>query len=380
MTRFHFSLFLFLLSAQVWGQFPVGNFSHTFTDPNRNGRQIGCQIFYPATSSGTSTPSASGSFPVIVFGHGFLMTYAAYQNLWEDLVPEGYIIAFVTTEGGPFPSHQNFGLDLRFVSNFIGELGENASSVLYNHIAPERAIAGHSMGGGATWIAASGISSIQCIIGLAPAETTNPAATLAGGGIQVPALVLSGSSDAVTTPVAHHQPLYQSVASECKAFASLENGSHCYFAQPGSLCDIGETAPGAMTRPRQQQITRELMLHWLDCYLKGDVNAIASFESYDLENGDTSISTTCTFLNLQQLEDVPSDVAYPNPFRTTLSIQLPNDHSVLSACLYSADGRVIPIQCERTGRSITLNTSALPSGIYILRLHEAGRSWRVIRE
>jgi hypothetical protein len=54
-------------------------------------------------------------FPVISFGHGFVMVHTAYQFLWLDLVPKGYILAFPTTEGSLSPSHLNFGLDLAFI-------------------------------------------------------------------------------------------------------------------------------------------------------------------------------------------------------------------------------------------------------------------------
>ena len=50
------------------------------------GRTVGTEIFYPATLTGNGTTVASGSFPIIVFGHGFAMSYNSYSNIYDSLV------------------------------------------------------------------------------------------------------------------------------------------------------------------------------------------------------------------------------------------------------------------------------------------------------
>lgn len=358
-------------------QFPIGRMSHTFTDPNRNNRQIECEIFYPATSTGVNAPGAEGEFPVVVFGHGFVMNYTAYENLWLDLVPEGYILSFVNTELSFLPSHQNFALDIRFVSTAITAFNTNPSSVLHNRIAPQRAFAGHSMGGGATWLAAAGITSVQCIIGLAPANTNNPTTLSQAPDVQVPALVLSGSSDGVTTPAFNHQPIYNATGSSCKAFANLINGSHCYFAQEGSLCDLGEIAPGSMTRQRQQQITKELMLYWLNYYLKSDVAAIAAFAQYGDEASDVTITNTCDFLSASTIAATDSVLPYPNPFADTLSLKLNEPGCPDDWLLFTSEGRQhdLIFYCE-AGRVVILGHD-LAQGSYVLHSPALRKSWRI---
>ena len=69
-------------------QHSVGHYQITFQDPSRNNRDIQTEIYYPATSAGDNTPVASGQFPVIVFGHAFVMAWDAYQNLWDEFVPK----------------------------------------------------------------------------------------------------------------------------------------------------------------------------------------------------------------------------------------------------------------------------------------------------
>jgi hypothetical protein len=345
-------------------QFSIGHLSHTFIDPNRNNRQILCEIYYPALTNGESTTAADGVFPVIVFGHGFVMGYDAYENLWNDFVPEGYIMAFATTEGGLAPSHQNFGLDLRFISENMNFLNTLEASALYNHIAPERAIAGHSMGGGATWLAASGSSSVNCIVGLAPAET-NPSAVSAGASVTVPALVLSGSADAVTPPAQHHTPIYEGTASNCKSFVNIIEGSHCYFANSGSLCDFGEFNPGDMLRETQQAITYSYMMPFFEYYLKGLEAAFEEFITVINSSPETDFTTTCLFVGQTETESATWAV-YPNPFRDVFVI---SGDSVVEGdiALMHASGASVPFRVERIDdQHMRIIPEQAASGIYFL--------------
>lgn len=280
-----FYLFLMTLictSSSLAQNFPVGHTTITFNDPARTGgfgsgggpgRQIQTEIYYPAVSAGNNTALATGSFPIIVFGHGFAMSWDAYQNLWEDFASKGYIIAFPRTEGSliPAPSHNNFGLDLALVEVKLQNLNNNVSSLFYQKVASKSAIMGHSMGGGATFIAAANNSSpsLKAVVGLAPAET-NPSAISAAQNVIVDALILSGSSDAVTPPSANHLPIYNNLSSTCKTFLSITNGSHCYFANSNFNCDFGEltTGTGSLSRGAQQDITSDFVTLWLDFELK----------------------------------------------------------------------------------------------------------------
>ena len=103
------AFFVYVAQAQ---NLNIGHTTLTFNDPARSGgfgsgggpgRQIQTEVYYPATVVGENTAVADGQWPVIVFGHGFAMNWDAYANIWNYLVPYGYIIAFPRTEGGLFP-------------------------------------------------------------------------------------------------------------------------------------------------------------------------------------------------------------------------------------------------------------------------------------
>ncbi len=288
------NIFLLLIFSPllVFSQFQIGHRTITFNDPTRNGgfgsgggpgRQIQTEIYYPSYNSGENTPVATfPDFPVIVFGHGFAMGWDAYQNIWEHIVPQGYIMAFVRTEGSliPSPSHANFGDDLALVVTKMLALNTTAGSPFNGTVKQKAVIMGHSMGGGATMLAAANNSSIAGIVGLAPAET-NPTAIGVCPNITVPALIFSGSSDGVTPPAEHHIPIYQGIASTCKSFVSITGGAHCYFANPNFNCDFGEGTSSqgiSISRAEQQQLTYAILDPWLQYVLGSDCFAFTDFQ------------------------------------------------------------------------------------------------------
>ncbi|MGB0368786.1 MAG: hypothetical protein ACPGD8_05240, partial [Flavobacteriales bacterium] len=114
-----FLLSALLFASNCFAQFQIGSRTITLNDPSRN-RNIECEVYYPATTSGNNAPVANGQFPVVVFGHGFSMLVGSYENWWTEFVPEGYIFVLATTEAPaipiPPPSHSAFGLDLAFVA------------------------------------------------------------------------------------------------------------------------------------------------------------------------------------------------------------------------------------------------------------------------
>ena len=84
----------------------------------------------PGVLAGNNVDVAAGEFPVVVLGYDFAMGVNVYNNWWEEFVPEGYIFVLPTTEGGllPAPSHNDFGLDLRFMATTMqSENGSVAS-------------------------------------------------------------------------------------------------------------------------------------------------------------------------------------------------------------------------------------------------------------
>jgi hypothetical protein len=158
---------------------------------------------------------------------------------------------------------------------------------------------GHSMGGGATMLAAANNANIAGIVGLAPAET-NPSAIGVCTNISVPALIFSGSSDGVTPPAEHHLPIYQGIASTCKSFVSITGGAHCYFANSNFNCDFGESTSSqgiSISRAEQQEKTFWFLDTWLQYILGNDCFALNDFQGKLNNTLGTVNQGTCTPAN-----------------------------------------------------------------------------------
>lgn len=272
------SLSLLLLPFGMSAQpFLVGTSSLTFHDDVRN-RDIPCSVFYPAMTAGADQAVASGSFPSLVIGHGFVMTVNAYTYLSQHYATKGYIVVLPTTEGGFAPDHGHFGEDLAFLPNALQLLGTNADSPFFEHVGPSSVLMGHSMGGGAALLGASNNANIQAVVVLAPAET-NPSVITACASITVPTLIFGANEDCVTPIATNSQPMYDATAAPCKAFVNILGGGHCYFGDNSTTCSFGELTCGpdlTIDRGQQHQAVLDVTDLWLDHFIGGSAEALTT--------------------------------------------------------------------------------------------------------
>lgn len=268
------TLILVLSAGYTYAQpFSTGRRSVVFYDNLRSSRPITTDLYYPASSAGTNVPLASGvaRFPVVVFGHGFLIGTNAYRWLADSLVKNGYIVAMPTTEDGITPSHLDFGLDLSFLAGRITSLNDSSASFLYQRVIKRAAISGHSMGGGASFLgAAVPNTAVRAVFNFAAAETT-PSATAAAVLNVKPTLIFSGSSDCVV-PDSVQNAMYNSMLFACKTYVNITDALHCQFANNNLICRTGEIVSGCgfTSLPVNTVFnkTTSLLLPFLDYYLK----------------------------------------------------------------------------------------------------------------
>jgi hypothetical protein len=253
-------------------------------------------------------------------------------------------------------------------------LNSDAGSVFYQKISSNSAIMGHSMGGGATILAGSGNTSVETIIGLAPAETT-PSAITSSTGVTVPALIFSGSQDGVTPPNDNHLPIYNGLSSDCKSFVSIVGGGHCYFANTNFNCDFGEsTSSGgiSITRAEQQAKTYSILDPWFDYILKGNSASYSTYLSALIALPTEVISqTTCQALELDELEQ--EFEFYPNPVNEELIIMNPKGDEVHVEIFNLLGERVF---CANVIKEMYL--TALKSGFYRIQINH--QNYTLIKE
>jgi len=276
------AVFCIAVNAQ---NLPIGEADFSYIDATRANRVVDGKVYYPATAAGMNQPVASGEFPIVVFGHGFVTAISEYQVWWEGFVPEGYIFILPTTEGGFGPSHTDFGADISFLVDTYLTEGNNSGSIFFQHISGTSAVMGHSMGGGCSFLAAELNTNVNAQVSLAAAET-NPSAIAAAANITIPSLVIAGSKDCIAPPAVHQTPIYNALTSSYKAYLEIIDGSHCQFGEASAFsnCVTGEafSCPFSSYISKTEQHTQMLTstLPWLDYWLKDDCDAWITFHDY----------------------------------------------------------------------------------------------------
>jgi hypothetical protein len=362
----------------------IGHKTITFVDPARSNRNIETEVYYPAPTGGEDVAFANGQFPLIVFGHGFVMGYAdLYQYLWDSLVPQGYICAFPLTESSslfPPPNHLTFGLDLAFLNSFIKSENTVNSSFFYNHVGSTSAIGGHSMGGKASAIACKSNTNVTAMFNMGAALSNPPLSTpidVLGEYaiyITVPSLILSGEKDNVAPAAENQIPLYDTITSTCKTFISITGGWHCYFASKAGTalltnCESGESPNNSMTRSHQNDIVMSYLRPFLASVLKGDAAQGASFVSKLTSDSEVTYKRDCSTAGINN-NDLSSFIyIYPNPANEVLNIDLTAiSNKIEVANILDITGRIIKSYSAKSASVNSINISQLPSGVYFVKI------------
>ncbi len=361
-----------------WAQsLQVGHKQQTFVDASRENRNITAEIYYPATTAGDNVSIASGQFPVLVFGHGFVMVWSAYTPIWNAIVPNGYIMVFPTTETGVMPSHANFGKDIAYLVGALKAEGINASSTFFGAVANTSAVMGHSMGGGSAFLSVQYDSSITAIATLAAANT-NPSAIAAAADISIPSILFAGSNDCVTPPIDHQLPMYNALSSPCKTYVNIMGASHCQFASTNLFCNIGEgtcTPKPVITPAAQQNITFEFLLPWLNYYLKNDNDAGVKFQILIAAGNGITAQQNC-LLATANINEVVSQSAvsiFPNPFTYTSTLQTDTPLTNGTIYIYNIYGQSMAVLYNIKGQTVELSRDKIASGIYYIQLMEGDK-------
>ena len=321
----------------------------TLVDPDRDDREVPCMVWYPSDNP--------GPYPTVVFAHGFVMAPGDYEGLAEALVGEGYVFVSIGTEQGFAPSHEAYGQDLAFVAE---EISANAvGGVLDGAFDGRIAIGGHSMGGGASWLSAASNPPADAFFVFAPAET-NPSAIASGASIEAPAMVVSGTEDAVTPSATQHEPIYEAaVNSPCRAFVSIPDGGHCGYADPGTLCDFGELGFQGLSHAEQLALSVSVVVPWLDAFLRDDPSGLDALEQA-ATSGGLELTLSCV-LTVETQEPAAPEVFYQDP-PSGLTLLNPTNHP-MQATLWSVHGQKV---LQHTLEPAAQWIPRVPYGLYVV--------------
>lgn len=166
------SILLLFITSAFCSPLAIGQFDVHVQDPHQNALHYAdCTVYFPSNA-----PSGA-QYPLLVFSPGFTESHTFYEYLWTGLVPNGYVVAVMSTfDYDPISlplwkardqsfingiwldqSIQTNGSDrICFASHRLGYLknqsSSNSSSPIYNLLSGKSAAGGHSEGGAASFI------------------------------------------------------------------------------------------------------------------------------------------------------------------------------------------------------------------------------------
>ena len=205
-----------------------------------------------------------------------------------------------------------------YVDDLVYAVKELSPSLPQPHV-----LMGHSMGGGAGFLAAENNPYINTLINFAAAET-NPSAITATQNISIPTLIFSGDDDCVAPPVNHQDVMYNDLTSSCKTQIKIINGGHCYFANENVLCSFGESSCNSnlsILRNEQQEITNNFLKPWLDFSLKENQSSFVVFNDSLQASSRITYSQFCNGTAIMKERSVNELKIYPNPVFSSFQLQ-----------------------------------------------------------
>ena len=263
-------LFLLIISAlQLWAQpenpgpYQAGWISGSL---EREGRNLSVRIYYPSFAEGSEAAidTLHGPYQPVAFGHGFLMQNSYYISHYKHLASYGFV---VIAPQFPDTDHLQLAYDLLFCVDYIKAENANPASRFYNRIDTSKAgLSGHSMGGGASLLAAANDSSIAVAAPLAAAET-NPSAIAVMDQIQGVVYLISAENDGITPPSQHQIPMYNA-AKPVKGLPIIKGGNHTKFMDT-RIWDWTDPN-GYLSAEDQLRITRRYLAGIFNLFLKED--------------------------------------------------------------------------------------------------------------
>ena len=248
---------------------PYGGGWTTVTVTRPGGSTFNARLVYPANASGQNQPfnAAGAPYPAISFGHGFQQPPSAYLATLQHLASWGYVVIATESENSFFPSHQNLANDLRHSLTWLEQQDANPASTYFDRIDTLAfGLSGHSMGGGASILAAAADPRVIALANFAAAET-NPSAVAAIPSVVCPINLISGSQDTVV-PVASNGQLMFNAARTPKLLPVITGAYHCGFVDTPAFLGFGCDS-GSLAKATQLAQSRRLALEFFELNLRG---------------------------------------------------------------------------------------------------------------
>jgi len=266
------------------GSFAVGVRTTTVDDPQRPGRSLATEVWYPVAPGdvpgdapiasydflptvrppariavGGELPAAPGAFPLVVYSHGRGGTRFIASCFTEVLASHGVVVAaadhsgdtaFDVFLGTAVDERENLELRPRDVSAVLDAVlaGDGDHGWLDGHVDAARiGIAGHSFGGATGLALAGGTPSsladvrVRAVVGMA--AYTRPLSDETLSAVDVPTMLVSGTSDASTPIALDTERPWALVPGRPLLRVDLARAGHQSFTDVCAYRDLLDTVP-----------------------------------------------------------------------------------------------------------------------------------------
>jgi triacylglycerol lipase len=198
-------------------------------------------VFLPVGFGGGTIyyPTVAGKYGVIAISPGFTATESSIAWLGRRIATHGFVVITLntnTTLDQPDSRATQLMAALRYVLNSSG------SAVRARIDATRLAVAGHSMGGGGSLIAARDNPTLKASYPMTPWNISSNFST-----VRVPTMIIGADGDTIAPVASHARPFYASLPSSTfKAYGELNGATH--FAPNTTNTPIGRYAVTWMKR------------------------------------------------------------------------------------------------------------------------------------
>jgi pimeloyl-ACP methyl ester carboxylesterase len=254
---------LTLADAIAPGAYPVGKHGVTlFRDGFCYGeggnlaceRELRVDVYYPATEAGDDTPVAAGSFPLVVYSHGFMSSLAENAGLLRVLASRGYVAAAPSFPNTSLGSDTNlFDVvnqpgDVSFLIDWLLDLDEPAPNPVSGAVDEAHIITGGLSLGGMTTLLTTyhgGLRDERISAAFALAPPTAMFTSAFYETTTVPFLLIAGSEDAVVAYPENGAAGFERMLAPAE-FMTLVAGSHLGFTEQGVFLGGGVDHPDSI--------------------------------------------------------------------------------------------------------------------------------------
>lgn len=258
-------------------------------------------------------PSAvSGPFPFVALNHGAGMSAdsaieGGYAYIGEALAQRGYVVA-AWDEYAMVGTQLDYILDSAAIRDTMFNASDDSSHEFHGLLCDRAVGVGHSLGGGAEFVAADEEVMRTCG-GSTPCNGGYTAnfqglATLSGGfkwdmegvpdpyetarRLSIPALFVSGTRDCMVKPLEENYPFFRNMThSSCRIFANVTGADHCQWAGLSSVAQaacvelekVAMQCGPTLSAKEQQAVALKYILPFFDFVTQGDSSSLGTLLS-----------------------------------------------------------------------------------------------------